>query len=164
MIILGIDPAISNTGWGIIEKNGSSIKYIASGVITTAPSSTMPERLSTIAHQVEQVITKFKPHISAMEEVFINKNALSSLKLSHARGAIMSVIGSHNIPLSEFAPNRVKKTLTGVGHATKEQVLHMIKILMPTAKITKLDEADALAVAYTASVMHKHSSITQKLL
>ncbi|MES2215650.1 MAG: crossover junction endodeoxyribonuclease RuvC [Pseudomonadota bacterium] len=152
MIIFGIDPAITHTGWGVISVNGSSIKYIASGVIDTSSSDTMPARLAIISREIEDLLERFKPNVAALEETFINKNALSSLKLSHARGAIMAMVGKYDIPLYEFAPNKVKKTLTGSGHADKEQIIHMIKILMPTAKLHKFDEADALAVAYTCSV------------
>jgi crossover junction endodeoxyribonuclease RuvC len=152
MIILGIDPAISHIGWGVISSSGNSIKYLGSGVIDTNAKDTLPTRLAIISRQIDEVIENFKPHCAAMEEVFINKNPLSSLKLSHARGAIMAVIGRHNLDLAEFAPNRVKKSLVGNGHAEKTQVLHMINLLLPTAKIQKFDEADALAVAYTCLV------------
>lgn len=151
MIILGIDPAIAHIGWGCISVVGSSIKYLGSGVFDTSAKDELPLRLAQISRAIEGVIARFKPDKAAMEEVFINKNPLSSLKLSHARGAIMAVIGRNNLPLYEYAPNRVKKTLVGAGHAEKEQVLHMINLLLPQAKIKKFDEADALAVAYTCS-------------
>jgi crossover junction endodeoxyribonuclease RuvC len=162
MIILGIDPAISHIGWGIITSIGSQIKYIASGVIDTNATDELPIRLAFISYKIEAIIDEFKPDIIAMEEVFINKNPLSSLKLSHARGAIMAMVGRSNIPMEEYAPNKVKKTLVGAGRAEKEQVLHMVNIIMPTAKIKKLDESDALAVAYTCSVYAAHRKITAK--
>lgn len=153
MIILGIDPAITVTGWGVIKFTGNTLNYISSGVITTNSSDSMPLRLSIISNAIDEIIAKFQPNIAAMEEIFVNKNPLSSIKLSHARGAIMATIGRHNLDIHEFAPNTVKKTLTGVGHADKGQMLHMIKIILPTAKTTKADEADALAVAYTCSAL-----------
>lgn len=162
MIILGIDPAISHIGWGVISSIGSQIKYIASGVIDTNASDSLPSRLALISNQIERIIGEFKPDLIAMEEVFINKNPLSSLKLSHARGAIMAMIGKSSIPMEEYAPNKVKKTLVGVGRAEKEQVLHMINVIMPTAKIKKFDESDALAVAYTASVYSLHRNLSIK--
>jgi crossover junction endodeoxyribonuclease RuvC len=162
MIILGIDPAISHIGWGIITSIGSGIKYIASGVIDTKASDELPKRLALISYKIEAIIDEFKPDIIAMEEVFINKNPLSSLKLSHARGAIMAMVGRSNIPMEEYAPNKVKKTLVGAGRAEKEQVLHMINIIMPTAKIKKFDESDALAVAYTCSVYANHRKLSSK--
>lgn len=151
MIILGIDPAIAHIGWGCISVVGSAIKYLGSGVFDTNSKDDLPIRLAQISRTIEEVIVAFEPDVAAMEEVFINKNPLSSLKLSHARGAIMAVIGKNNIPLHEFAPNRVKKTIVGAGHAEKEQVLHMVNLILPTAKIKSFDEADALAVAYTCS-------------
>lgn len=149
MIILGIDPAISHTGWGVISCSGNRLEYLSSGVIDTNPQDELSLRLSVIATNIENIISNFKPELVAMEEVFINKNPLSSLKLSHARGAIMSMIGRANIPLTEFSPNKIKKTVVGAGKADKIQVVHMVNILMPSAKVTKPDEADALAVAYT---------------
>jgi crossover junction endodeoxyribonuclease RuvC len=150
--ILGIDPALTTTGWGIIESQGSAIKYIASGTIKTKATETLAFRLAFIANEIEKIIIKFKPNITGLEEIFINVNAVSSIKLAHARGAIISVIGKHNIELTEFAPNKIKKTIVGVGKAEKEQVMYMINMIMPTAKITQLDEADALAAAYCCSV------------
>ena len=152
MIILGIDPAISHIGWGCISVIGSSVKYLDSGVFDTDAKDELPVRLAQISAHIEEIIDRFKPNMVAMEEVFINKNPLSSLKLSHARGAIMAMVGRSNIPLHEFAPNRVKKSLVGNGHADKVQVMHMVNLILPVAKITKFDEADALAVAYTCSV------------
>ena len=154
--ILGIDPALTCIGWGVIDINGSSINYLSSGTINTKSSDIMPFRLSFISQQIENLILEFKPQIAAMEEVFINMNAVSSMKLCHARGAIMSVIGKYNIPLSEFAPNKIKKTLVGAGKADKNQILYMINMIMPNAGITQLDEADALAAAYCCSVHNQN--------
>lgn len=148
MIILGIDPALSKTGWGVIETSGSSIFYVGSGTIITKPEEQLSVRLAQIHSEVERIIEKYNPISAAIEETFVNMNALSSLKLSHARGAIMAAVGKHNIPIAEFAPNKIKKTLVGAGKAEKNQIIYMINLLMPNAKITKSDEADALAVAY----------------
>jgi crossover junction endodeoxyribonuclease RuvC len=152
MIILGIDPALTRTGWGIIESQGSSIKYISSGTISTKSTDLLPSRLAFIADKIEKIILEFKPDLAGLEEIFINVNASSSIKLAHARGTIMSVVGKYSIELKEFAPNKIKKTIVGVGRADKEQVLYMVNLIMPTAKITQLDEADALAAAYCCSV------------
>lgn len=156
MIILGIDPAISRTGWGVISCIGNRLEYLASGAIDTSAQDLLVARLAIISSQIENIISNFKPDLVAMEEVFVNKNPLSSLKLSHARGAIMAMVGRADIPLLEFAPNKIKKTIVGVGKAEKAQVIHMINILMPSAKIVKSDEADALAVAYTGWVYKDH--------
>lgn len=149
MIIVGIDPAITNTGFGVIKFSGNKLQYLASGVIKTNPREDMTIRLSKIANTIDSVLMKFKPQIVGMEETFVNSNAHSSLKLSYARGAIMSIIGNHQTTLHEFAPNKIKKTLTGAGHADKSQMISMIKLLIPEANISSSDEADALAVAYT---------------
>jgi crossover junction endodeoxyribonuclease RuvC len=154
MIILGIDPGIDNVGYGIVKFNNySSIDYIASGLIKTHSDNFLHQRLGIIAQAIEEIITQFTPKAIGMEKVFINKNALSSMKLSHARGAIMSVIGKTNIYFEEVAPNTAKKILTGHGHADKNQVMYMITKIVSNIKnkITH-DESDALAIAYALSV------------
>ena len=118
----------------------------------------MPHRLAAIDAGLAAVILQYKPVNIAMEETFINTNAVSSLKLGYVRGAVMSLVGRHNINFHEFKPNMIKKTVVGVGHAEKTQVLHMIKLLLsasPPLNITSFDEADALAVAYTCGVYTK---------
>lgn len=157
MRILGLDPALGTTGWGVIKASGSSVSYIASGTIVTKPDEEMSVRLATIVLEIERVILEFKPEIAAMEEVFVNMNPASSMKLAHARGAIMSAVGRHNITLKEFAPNKIKKTIVGVGKAEKSQVIYMVNLLMPNAKVTKSDEADAIAAAYTCFAFHGNS-------
>jgi crossover junction endodeoxyribonuclease RuvC len=158
MIILGLDPALGRTGWGVIKASGSSISYIASGAIITKPDEEMTVRLARIILEIECVILDFKPQMASMEEVFVNMNAASSLKLAHARGAIMSVVGKHGIPLKEFAPNKIKKTLVGAGKAEKSQVIYMVNLLMSNAKVTKSDEADAIAAAYTCFAFYGNNS------
>ena len=154
MQILGIDPGINNTGWAIINYNGR-INYIASGTIKTDANLPLGTRLFKICNTLEDIISQYKPQIAGLEEVFVNKNFQSSLKLSHARGAIMLTIAKFMIPLNEFAPNLVKKTVTGVGRAEKTQVQHMINIIISQAKFLNADEADALAIAYTCHIMNK---------
>lgn len=154
MIILGIDPGINNVGYGIIKTyDYNSINYMTSGLIKTSASDPLHRRLAIIAKKIDEVISHFKPDAIGMEEVFINKNALSSIKLCHARGAIMSVIGACGSPFMEISPNSVKKTLTGNGHADKSQMLYMIKLVIKNIKeVITFDESDALAVAYCLSV------------
>lgn len=154
MIILGLDPSLSSTGWGVIKSVGSNISYIASGTIPTSVEAPLSMRLAFIISEIEKIILEYKPDIASMEEIFVNVNASSSLKLAHARGAIMSVVGKYYIPLREFSPNRIKKTFVGVGKAEKSQVIYMVNLIMPNAKITKSDEADALAAAYTCFAFH----------
>ena len=145
--ILGIDPGLVKTGWGVIDYSGNSLRFIASGLIK--PDSTLPlaSRLAVLSSGIRNVVDEFKPDEAAIEETFVNKNAMSSLKLGHARGALMLTICLAGIPLSEYAATLVKKSVTGVGRAEKNQVGMMVKQLMPTAKIGSEDEADALAVA-----------------
>lgn len=148
MIILGIDPALTKSGWGVIETKGSSIKYLASGTILTKADQNLENRLSYIYSEIEKIIDQYKPQAAAMEEIFVNVNAASSIKLCHARGAIMASVGKNKIPLKEFAPNKIKKTISGAGRADKSQIIYMINMMMPDANINQEDEADALAAAY----------------
>lgn len=153
MIILGIDPALSNLGWGLIQNDQDRLKYIASGTIKTTSATPIHQRLAMLSLRLEELITAYQPDLVAMEETFINKNAVSSLALGYARGAIMALIGRHGLPLQEYKPNTVKKTVVGVGHAEKSQVLHMVRLLINGASLVQnLDESDALAIAYTCSV------------
>ncbi len=156
MIILGIDPSLSATGWGVINVQSSKLQRLGSGVIITKAEQAMTIRLTLISTTIEEVIAKYQPDIVAMEETFVNMNAGSSLKLGYARGAIMATIGKANLQLKEFKPNEIKKTIVGSGHAEKQQVLHMVKLLIKdTAAVSNLDESDALAVAYTCSVYNR---------
>jgi crossover junction endodeoxyribonuclease RuvC len=161
VIILGIDPALASLGWGIISDDGASkLKYVASGLIKTKADELIQNRLAYIADSLEKIIDEYKPGLIAMEETFVNTNAVSSLKLGYVRGAIMALIGRRNINFSEFKPNLIKKTVVGVGHAEKAQIVHMIKILLPgSTNIKNFDEADALAIAYTGSIYSKTYTI-----
>lgn len=160
VIILGIDPALASLGWGVISDEGSKLKYVASGLVKTLASELIQNRLACITSSLEEIIDTHKPSLIAMEETFINSNAVSSLKLGYVRGAIMALIGRRNINFSEFKPNLIKKTVVGVGHAEKAQIVHMIKILLPgSSNIKNFDEADALAIAYTGSIYSKSYKI-----
>lgn len=156
MRILGIDPALSCLGWGIIQLDSPKINYVDSGIVKTRADTELHLRLSNIAGSIEQIIDLYKPQAIAMEETFININAGSSLKLGYVRGALMAVIGKSQLPFYEYAPNNIKKTIVGTGHAQKEQVKHMVKMIISgsTDRIC-FDEADALAVAYTCLVNQK---------
>ncbi len=153
MKILGIDPALTLLGWGVIETFPPKINYIASGAIKTNSNNQLHKRLTHISNEIELIIEKHKPDLIAMEETFININAVSSLKLAFVRGAIMSLIGKYDKPYFEYKPNLIKKTIVGVGHANKDQVEHMVKLIISgTPELKTSDEADALATAYTCSV------------
>ncbi|MGC0372174.1 MAG: hypothetical protein DGJ47_000880 [Rickettsiaceae bacterium] len=152
MKILGIDPALGSLGWGVVEVQSPKIDYIHSDVIKTKPSTPMEQRLGFITSKLRGVVSLHQPDIVAMEITFLNNNAASSLKLAYARGAIMSLVGELDIPYYEYAPNQIKKTIVGSGHADKHQVKTMVQMIL-SGKMDEIsfDEADALAVAYTCS-------------
>lgn len=159
-IILGIDPGLQHTGWGIINSIGNKLEYIASGVVSPPKDSDIALRLNVIAKEISSYIELYKPEEAAIEETFINENAMSSLKLGHVRGAIMVTIGSFNIPIAEYATRLVKKAITGQGKADKDQVKHMVKLLLPTADPKRHDASDALAIA----ICHAHIRVYNKKL
>lgn len=151
MRILGLDPSLSSTGWGIIEVKGNRLQYIADGFIPTQPKTPIEERLKIIFKTLCEIIETYKPDEAAIEKTFLNSNPETSLKLSMARGVVVLAPGVYSIPLFEFEPNKVKKALVGVGHADKKQVEMMIKILLPGCQPKNNDSADALAMAITRS-------------
>ena len=150
--VLGIDPGLQHTGWGIVESDGSALRYIASGTVHPPTSSPLSTRLAALYEAIREVLDAHTIDEAAIEETFVNKNALSSLKLGHARGVLMMAVSLAAVPLSEYAATTVKKSLVGVGRAQKGQVAMMVKTLMPTAVIDGEDAADALAVA----ICHVH--------
>ncbi|KKB96134.1 Crossover junction endodeoxyribonuclease RuvC [Candidatus Arcanobacter lacustris] len=146
MIIIGIDPSLLNTGWGIISSEGSRLVYIASGTIKTKNNQNIQYRLEDIHDRLSEIILQYKPNSAAMEESFVNKNPSSSLKLAHARGAIMLTMAKLKLDLTEYAPTLVKKTVVGVGRAEKSQIEAMVRILLPRSTPDSEHAADALAV------------------
>lgn len=161
MKILGIDPALQTTGWGIVESQGSQLRFLGCGLIKTDPAQALPLRLASIHEQIADVIKEWQPDSAAVEETFVNKNPASALKLGQARGVLLAVPPLYGIPTAEYSANKVKKSVVGVGHATKDQVGMMICTLLPSCGKVTADEADALAVAIT----HAHyGSLTTKLL
>ncbi len=150
--ILGIDPGLNITGWGIIDQQGNRLSFITAGQIKTDPKLPLAERLKTLHEGLSKVLTSYKPNEAAIEETFMNTNALSSLKLGHARGALMLSASIENVPLTEYATRLVKKSVVGVGKAEKEQVAAMVKMILPGAKMESADASDALAVA----ICHAH--------
>lgn len=145
--ILGIDPGLQRTGWGIIDQDGTRLMFVAAGVVVSNPKDEMAQRLLQLAQQLREVIQAHAPQLAAVEETFVNKNAASSLALGQARGIGLLVPAEAGIAVHEFAANQIKKTVTGVGHAEKQQIQAMIRILLPTAPAVAADAADALAVA-----------------
>jgi crossover junction endodeoxyribonuclease RuvC len=156
MIVLGIDPALRNIGYAVLEKNGSQINYIHGGTLINKHQD-LSLGLHYIYSSFEDIILKYKPNTIALEKIFININPISSITLSYARGVIISVIGKYGIALVEFAPNYIKKAIAGNGKATKEQMMKMVNYLLPKHNITDYDESDAIACAYTACIVPKAS-------
>ncbi len=152
MRVLGIDPGLERTGWGIIDHEGSRLSFVAAGIIRSKPTETMAVRLCRIDCELTKVIEQFKPETAAIEETFVNKNSGSSLKLGQARGVAIVSPARFGLEVAEYAANTVKKSVVGAGHAAKEQVGMMIKILLPTSGELGADAADALAVA----ICHAH--------
>lgn len=151
MRLLGIDPGLRRTGWGIIEVTGSRLSHIAHGVACSDDALLLGERLNQLYEQLLTVIDLYKPHEAAVEEVFVNKNPESTLKLGMARGISMLAPSHRGLSVSEYSANKVKKAVVGVGHADKNQMEAMINILLPGCLAEK-DAADALGVA----ICHGH--------
>lgn len=151
MRIIGIDPGLQRTGWGIIDVVGNKLTHISHGVITTAPKAETAARLMGIFDGLLQMMTLWQPEEAAIEETFVNKNPASSLKLGLARGVAMLAPAKMALQVAEYPANLVKKSVVGTGHAEKEQVQAMIKILLPGVEASS-DAADALAVA----ICHAH--------
>ncbi|WP_066557896.1 crossover junction endodeoxyribonuclease RuvC [Croceicoccus bisphenolivorans] len=152
MIVLGLDPSLTCTGWGVVRVDGPRLSHIANGQIATDTKSSLAERLHHLHDAVFAVIGAYHPDAAAVEEVFVNKNPQSTLKLAQARGAVLAGCGRASLPVHEHATRLVKKSVVGTGAADKTQVQAMLKILLPTAKIAGADAADALAVA----IAHAH--------
>ena len=158
--ILGLDPGLGTTGWGLIEANGNRLSHIANGQIRTDTTAPLPRRLAALADQLEALLADHAPNEAAVEEVFVNKNAQSTLKLGQARGVILMCAARAGIDVGEYAPTLVKKAVVGTGSADKPQVHAMVARLLPGAKIAGSDAADALAVAIT----HAHHLATSRAL
>lgn len=149
-MIIGIDPGINKTGFGIISEAGFSPKYIESGTIKNRTDMKQSEKLNNIFSKIELLIQKYEVKSIILEETFVNSNPNTSMILGYARGIIILLAGIHNLPLYEYAPNHIKKTLTGNGHASKEQIQYMVrKILNIRKEFKNFDESDALAIALT---------------
>jgi crossover junction endodeoxyribonuclease RuvC len=150
--IIGIDPGLRNTGWGIVESEGSRLIYVADGAVHSDADLPLAERLLQIHEQLISVLKEFAPDEAAIEETFVNVDARATLKLGQARGAVMLAPAMLKIPVSEYAPNQIKKSVVGAGHAEKAQVKHMVKVLLPKAVMKTADSTDALAIA----ICHAH--------
>ncbi len=158
MIVLGLDPGLGTTGWGLIQADGNRLAHLANGQLKTNASAPLPERLADLAAQLEALIAGHRPAAAAVEEVFVNQNPQSTLKLAHARGVALMCAARAGIAVGEYAPTLVKKAVVGTGGAQKAQVHAMVARLLPGAKIAGPDAADALAVAIT----HAHHLATAR--
>ena len=147
MRLLGLDPGLRHTGWGIINSKDNKISWVASGNISPKISLSLSERLKEIHQGLNSIVKKYNPSIAAIEEVFVNMNGQSTLKLGMARGAAITACSINEMPIYEYAPTRVKQSVTGSGRSKKDQVASMVNILLPRCKIKSEDESDALAVA-----------------
>ncbi|MEM9086197.1 MAG: crossover junction endodeoxyribonuclease RuvC [Pseudomonadota bacterium] len=147
MIILGLDPSLSCTGWGLVRAEGSRLSHLANGQIPTDPKQPIAQRLALIHAGIAEIVAQHSPDRGACEEVFVNKNAQSTLKLSQARGAVLAACGAAGLPVTEHAARKVKQSVVGTGSADKNQISAMLKVLLPGAEIAGSDAADALAVA-----------------
>ena len=147
--ILGIDPGLRHTGWGVIACEGSKLTHVAHGTVVSSAKTELAARLREIHQGLTSVITQHAPHTIAVEETFVNVDARATLKLGQARGVALLAAAEANVPIAEYAPNRVKKSVVGAGHAGKDQISLMIGVLLPGCNVDQADAADALAVAIT---------------
>lgn len=149
--VIGIDPGLRHTGWGIVDVAGSKLSHVAHGVIS-ATGADLAMRLHDLRQQLSAVVIEWHPSCAAVEHTFVNKDAVGTLKLAHARAIALLVPAENGLPVAEYAPNAIKKAVVGVGHADKAQVAHMIAMLLPGARVDKADAVDALA----AAICHAH--------
>jgi len=155
MIIIGLDPGLGCTGWGVIASSGSRLSHIANGQVRTDAQAPLAERLVTLDRELTDVILTHRPDAGAVEEVFVNKNPQSTLKLGQARGVCLLALARAGVPVHEYATRLVKKALVGTGKAEKSQIQAMLNVLLPGAKLAGADAADALAVAIAHAHMGK---------
>ena len=150
--IIGIDPGLRRSGWGVLESDGVRLTYIASGSVGSTADAQLAYRLREIYEGLSGVLASFKPHEAAVEETFVNENARATLKLGQARGMALLAPAQRGLSVHEYPPNLIKKSVVGAGHAEKQQIQMMVKMLLPKATFGNADEADALAIA----ICHAH--------
>ena len=147
MRVIGIDPGLRNLGWGIVDVMGSKVAHVGNGICKSSAKGDLAGRLLALHTQLDVVLQEFRPDTAAVEQTFVNKDGAGTLKLGQARGICLLVPAQHGLSVAEYAPNAVKKTVVGVGHADKRQVEHMVKMQLPGANPSSPDAADALAIA-----------------
>lgn len=158
MRVLGLDPGLRRTGWGLIDAEGQRIRHVANGVIAPDDKLDLASRLARLGEGVDAVIAEFAPDEAAVETTLVNKNASSTLKLGLARGVALVTPARAGLPVAEYLPMAVKKSVVGTGHAAKEQVADMVARLLPGVALAGPDSADALAVA----ICHSHHALVAR--
>ncbi len=159
MRLLGVDPGLRFTGWGIVDAENNRLRHVANGVVKSGAGE-LAERLRRLHDGLRDVIAAFEPDGAAVEETFVNRDGQSTLKLGQARGVALLVPALAGIPVAEYAANTVKKSIVGYGHADKTQMMHMIGVLLPGAPVESPDAADALAIA----ICHAHHISARQLV
>ena len=159
MRVLGLDPGLRHTGWGIIDVVGNHLTHVADGVVHAATGQALALRLVALFRQITAVVECFHPDEAAVEETFVNRNPASALKLGVARGVVLLAPAEQGLPVAEYSANLVKKAVVGAGHAEKAQVQMMVRQILPGCMITEPDAADALAVA----ICHAHFAETRRM-
>jgi crossover junction endodeoxyribonuclease RuvC len=159
MRLLGLDPGLRHTGWGVIDVDGSRLRYVGDGTIHPATDCPMAERLVALHDALAKVVAEYKPQEAAVEETFVNQNAASTLKLGLARGVALLVPALAGLAVAEYPANLIKKSIVGAGHAEKAQVQMMVRRLLPGCLLQSADAADALAVA----ICHAHHAATRRV-
>lgn len=154
--VLGLDPGLGVTGWGVIEAEANRLRHLADGVVETDASLALPARLAALHGALVEIIAAWRPDEAAVEEAFVNRNPLSTLKLGQARGVVLLAPALAGIPVAEYQATAVKRAVVGQGHAQKQQVQAMVRMLLPGAAPDRADAADALAVA----ICHAHHRAT----
>jgi crossover junction endodeoxyribonuclease RuvC len=160
MRLLGLDPGLRNTGWGVIDIDGNRLIHVADGVVSSASKKSLAERLAELFEGLDSIVDRYRPDEAAVELTFVNRNPTSTLKLGQARGIALLVPARRAIPVAEYSPNLIKKSVVGAGHAAKEQIQLMVRMLLPDSELATADAADALAVA----ICHAHHRSTQDYL
>ena len=156
MRIIGLDPGLRHTGWGVVDKNGSKFAFVAAGVISADTTPSLAERLAELHAHLMKVLDEFSPDEASIEKTFVNVNPESTLKLGQARGVVLLAPALKGLPVGEYTPNQIKKMIVGVGHADKKQVDMMVRKMLPTLPENILaDASDALAIAVCHGFMRQ---------
>jgi crossover junction endodeoxyribonuclease RuvC len=162
--ILGLDPGLRRTGWGVIALDGNRLSYVGCGVVKTESDQALAERLVVLYDGIAKILEEFAPDVAAVEQTFVNKDPVATLKLGQARAIALLVPARAGLEVAEYAPNQVKKSVVGVGHAEKDQVHAMVKVLLPQSAAKTPDAADALAIAITHAHFAESNGRMQALL